>query len=50
MLKMTEQQKFICDELSHKNRLVRIDKIIKELGVTDIPEFISDLNALEKAG
>ena len=27
-----------------------IDKIIKELGVTDVPDFISDLNALEKAG
>lgn len=47
---LTEQQKFIRDELSHKSRLVRIDKIIKELGVTDVPDFISDLNALEKEG
>ena len=49
-MQLTEQQKFIRDELSHKSKLVRIDKIIKELGVTDVPDFISDLNALEKAG
>ena len=47
---LTEQQKFIRDELSHKSRLVKIDKVIKELGVTDVTDFISDLNALEKEG
>ena len=49
-MQLTEQQKFIRDELSHKSRLVKTDKLIKELGVTDIPEFIQDLSALERAG
>ena len=49
-MQLTEQQKFIRDELSRKNKPVRTDKIIKELGVTDIPDFISDLNVLEKEG
>lgn len=47
---LNDRQKFICDELSHNSRLVRVDKIIKELGVTNVSEFLSDLNALEKAG
>ena len=49
-MQLTEQQIFIRDELSRKSRLLRIDKVVKELGVTDVPEFIKDLNALERAG
>ncbi|MBQ9902274.1 MAG: ribonuclease R [Clostridia bacterium] len=48
--RLTEQQQFICDQLSGKNRPVRTDKLIKELGVTDVPAFIQDLSALERAG
>ena len=47
---LTEQQQFIRDELSRNAKPVRTDKIIKELGVTDVPAFISDLSALERAG
>ena len=40
---LTEQQQFIRDELSRNAKPVRTDKIIKELGVTDVPAFISDV-------
>ena len=50
MMQLTEQQQFICDELRQKSKPARIDKIIKELGVTDIADFMSDLNELERAG
>ena len=49
-MQLTEQQKFICDQLSQKSRPVRSDKLIKELGVTDVPDFLQDLIALAKAG
>ena len=49
-MQLTEQQKFICDRLSEKSRSVRTDRLIKELGVTDVPDFLQDLIALEKAG
>ena len=49
-MQLTEQQKFICDELSRKSRLIKTDKIIKELGVTDVAQFMQDLTALERAG
>ena len=47
---LTEQQKFIRDELSRKSKPAKTEKIIKELGVTDIPDFIRDLSALEREG
>lgn len=49
-MQLTEQQKFIRDQLSQKSKQMRMDKIIKELGVTDVPDFVKDLSALEKAG
>ncbi len=49
-MQLTEEQKFICDALSQKSKPVRIDKLMKELGVTDNAAFIGHLNELERAG
>ena len=49
-MQLTERQIFIRDGLGGKTKPVRIDKAIKELGVTDPAEFIKDLSALERAG
>ena len=48
--KLTEQQEFIRKYLSQKSKMVKVEKLVKDLGVTDKTEFIKDLNALEHAG
>lgn len=48
--KLTEQQEFIGKYLSGKSRMIKAEKLAKELGVTDKSEFIKDLNVLEHAG
>lgn len=47
---LTEQQEFIRDSLRDKKKPVKIDKLVKELGVTEKDKFIKDLAALERAG
>lgn len=47
---LTEQQEFIRDCLKGHVKAVKIDKLVKELGVTDKPQFVRDLNALEAQG
>ena len=47
---LTEQQAFYRDCLRQHRKPVRLDKLVKELGVTDKASFVADLAALETAG
>ena len=47
---MTENQKLIADALRKKSKIIKADKLFKELGLKDMAQFIKDLNAIEQAG
>ena len=47
---LTEQQIYIRDCLKEFVKPVRIERLIKDLGVTDRTQFVRDLNALEADG
>ncbi len=47
---LSDRQKYLNDCLSEHRKPVKIEKFIKEIGVTDKTQFVRDLNALEAAG
>lgn len=47
---MTENQKLIAEALRKKSKIIKADKLFKELGLKDMAQFIKDLNAIEQAG
>lgn len=50
IINITESQKIIINTLSKKSKVVKADKLFKELELKNMTQFIKDLNALEQAG